>query len=111
MIHVTDQITIEFVNNAPAPDFGDDIVGCGSDTFPLDATSERATYLWQDGSTDPIFNANQSGLYSVTVTNACGQAVEDIEIALLDAPPVVELGPDTVLCSGADFVLKQATVH
>jgi gliding motility-associated-like protein len=105
----TDQITIEFVNNAPGPDFGDDIVGCGSNTYPLDATSERATYLWQDGSTDPIFNAGQSGLYSVTVTNACGQAIEEIEIALLDAPPVVEFGPDTVLCTGANFVLDAAS--
>ncbi|OWY25299.1 T9SS C-terminal target domain-containing protein [Sphingobacteriales bacterium UPWRP_1] len=48
---------------------------CAEDINLLNAFSDGATgYLWQDGSTAPTYLAEQTGIYSVTVSNACGAA-------------------------------------
>ena len=42
---------------------------CDGESLTLDAsTGQPATYLWQDGSSQPAFTASQSGTYSVSVT-------------------------------------------
>lgn len=38
-------------------------------------------YLWQDGSTAPVYNAMQPGLYIVIVSNDCGSASASVKIS------------------------------
>ncbi|HRH51470.1 MAG TPA: gliding motility-associated C-terminal domain-containing protein [Panacibacter sp.] len=54
----------------------DTVVVCSPDAATLNATWPGAeNYLWQDGSTNAVFNATTSGTYSVQVTdiNGCTQ--------------------------------------
>ena len=89
----------------PTVDLGGDQGICDGQAVTLDATSQQATYLWQDGSATPTYTANSSGNYAVTVTNACGQVSDAVAISLLGGPPAVELGMDTTLCTGAQLAL------
>jgi gliding motility-associated-like protein len=50
----------------------------------LDVASPYASYLWQDGSTSPIYLIRQAGIYSVTVSNACMSLTKEIEISTKD---------------------------
>jgi gliding motility-associated-like protein len=52
--------------------FGTDTTICLGETRIFDATTNGASYLWQDGSTNPIYTAQDSGYYSVTIKNTCG---------------------------------------
>ncbi len=45
---------------------------CAGQTITLDASFSDATYLWQDGSTEPIFNVTEAGEYSVVLDHYCG---------------------------------------
>lgn len=76
-VHVT-------YNTIPAIDLGDDITLCRGETLTLDATTANATYLWQDNSTNPVFNVVQDGVYWVEVTGKCGMASDTVTIGLAE---------------------------
>jgi gliding motility-associated-like protein len=51
---------------------GNDTTLCQGETLMVNATTENATYLWQDNSTNPTFLITESGTYWVNVTvNNC----------------------------------------
>lgn len=94
------------VNFKPAPvlEIENEVNSCIGSTYELDATYPNATYLWQDGSTDPVLEVTEDGFYDVEVTvNGC-TANEIIEV-IFNGPPVVDIGPDTTLCEGDQMVL------
>jgi len=92
------------INPIPNISFGIDKTICSSDTLKLDATTASATYLWQDGSTNPTFNVATTGNYGVTVTvNGCVGG-DTINITANPAP-VVFLGNDTTICKGFQLFL------
>ena len=67
----TDTIIIT-INPGLTIDLGPDIDTCQGLSATLDATTAAATYSWQDASTNPTFNATNSGLFWVDVTaNGC----------------------------------------
>jgi len=53
---------------------------CPGEPILLDATFPGATYLWQDGSTDPTFLATTAGLYSVMIDHFCESKKLQIDI-------------------------------
>ncbi|MBP6686206.1 MAG: gliding motility-associated C-terminal domain-containing protein, partial [Lacibacter sp.] len=71
------------VDTQPFPNLGPNKELCVGDTLQL-YPGLYASYLWQDNSTNDRFVANQSGTYSVTVTNACGTASDNITIRSVD---------------------------
>jgi gliding motility-associated-like protein len=92
----------------PVVDLGPDVVLCAGEQVTFDAAVPGATYLWQDGSTDPTFTTSTAGTFSVTVTlNGCS-ASDAVDVAV-NPLPVVDLGPDRTLCEGESIVLD-ATV-
>ncbi len=88
----------------PIVDLGNDTTLCPGATLALDATFPASTYEWQDNSTSAGFLVNQTGTYFVDVTNFCGTSTDTI-LVNYDAPPIVNLGADTVLCQGATLLL------
>lgn len=102
-----DSDTVE-VNYVPAPDieFPEDTVICGlENTWTISVETEGATYVWQDGSTDPEFTVTTDGLYYVTVTVG-GCSDKDTVLVNYAPEPTVELGPDQELCPGAIIILN-----
>ena len=91
----------------PAPDINlpEDTVICGLDnTWLIDVTTEGATYVWQDGSTDPDYLVTDDGLYYVTVTVG-GCSDKDSTLVNYAIQPNIDLGPDQLICPGAVIVL------
>lgn len=99
-----DDITI---SNFPAPsvNLGPDQDICPGGSVTLDAGAGFSSYLWYDGSTTQTVSVVFPGLYDVVVTDANGcQASDTLNITLFPQP-VVDLGPDTVICQGGSYTL------
>lgn len=101
-------VTIDqvFINVIPAIDLdlGGDQSYCKGDTVLFDVTNEDASYLWQNGSTNPTQTATENGVYSVTVSTLCETLDDSAELIFIEesAP---ELGQDTFLCEGDTIFL------
>jgi gliding motility-associated-like protein len=91
----------------PNVNLGNDTTICESVSYTLDATisSPLATYLWQDGSTNPTFTVTQPGAYSVLVSNGVCPKTDNINIAY-SLKPRFSLGPNTVICPTQNIILN-----
>jgi len=107
---LTDTISLEGIDIGL--DLGKDTSLCEGENLILDASTSEATYTWQDGSTDPQYNASASATYVVTVQNEDCQVKDSVEINFIE-PPTLELGTDTLLCQDEvimlDVFLPEAT--
>jgi gliding motility-associated-like protein len=86
---------------------GNDEIFCPLTPRMLQApnTQPGLSFKWQDGSTLPVFEATNYGVYWVEVSNNCGIAIDTLE--LLEGEDIaVELGPDLWLCDQASYVLS-----
>jgi len=99
----TDSLEVT-VDAAPIVDLGDDRLLCPDEIVLLDVNIQNGQYTWQDGSTDAVYTVQEGGMYMVTVTNACGSDSDMIQINTI-APLKLDLGKDTMLCIGEQFIL------
>ncbi len=67
------------VQQKPRPDLGERKVICEGDSV-LISPGLFSSYQWQDGSSDQYFSVKSPGQYSVTVSNSCGTASDQIII-------------------------------
>ena len=106
---ITDQVEINFLPTAP-PDInlGADFALCPGDSVTLDATTAGATYLWQDGSTDPVYRVREEGIYAVTVTTACGEVEEEVMASV--AGTIDANLDDREICPGESFTWDVSTM-
>ncbi|MEM1214639.1 MAG: gliding motility-associated C-terminal domain-containing protein [Bacteroidota bacterium] len=87
-------------------DLADDPSICDTDELILDPMvgSSNATYLWQDGSTDPTFTVTTSGEYFVIV-DVDGCTASDTTQVTINASPALDLGPNQSACAGETVTL------
>ena len=79
---IVDSLTIT-TENLPIVNLGGDIELCNGQTTTLNAFAESATeYLWSTGSTNAQLLVNQSGIYSVEVSNNCGSVEEEVSVTI-----------------------------
>jgi gliding motility-associated-like protein len=89
----------------PVVNLGQDSVMCQGQSVVLQANNPNATYLWHNGSTNPIFFVNSSGTYWVQVSiNNC-VASDTVEYTFIPLP-TPNLGKDTSLCTGQTLLLN-----
>jgi gliding motility-associated-like protein len=104
----TCSVIIDTVTIGLIPDLnvflGEDTTLC-SESLLVDAQNPSSTYLWQDGSTNQVFNVNNSGTYSVVVSNGYCEDSDTINVNINYVD--VNLGADTLLCQG-DILLLDA---
>lgn len=67
----------------PVVSLGEDISVCEGKTIIFDISESMGTYLWQDGSTEPIFEISEAGTYSVEVRNECGTDRASLEVGFV----------------------------
>ena len=103
----SDTINVVF-NPIPVIDLGNDTVICFPDTLILDATFQGATYIWQDNSALPQFEAHNQGLFYVSVNRFNCNYRDTISITV-EPKPDADLGNDTVLCAGSTFLLNSSS--
>jgi gliding motility-associated-like protein len=102
-----DEVDVGY-NPLPVVDLGPDQQVCAGQAVLLDATVVGATYLWSDGSTGPTLSPTTSGTHSVTVTlNGC--SASDAMDLVVTPLPLVDLGPDQVVCPGTAITLDATT--
>ncbi len=88
---------------------GNDTSACLSDGFILlDPGMGFQSYLWQDGSQNQVYYANQTGEYWVEVIDSYGCPVYDtISLNFIDPDP--ELGADTAICNGEEITFSASS--
>ena len=64
----------------PSVNFPPDTTVCKYESFELDATNFRSTYLWQDQSDKPTYMVVKPGKYFVQATNMCGIDSDTINV-------------------------------
>jgi len=99
-----DEVTISHLT-VPTVNLGADRELCEGETIELNAFNDGATYLWQDGSTNPTFTVTKAGTYTVEVTSKDGCKKSDSVTILYNPLPVVNLGPDRDICANTTTVL------
>lgn len=101
-----DAITIGF--EEPIAYLGPDQPICEGESITLSSSQNGATYLWQDGSVDPTYEASEEGWYFVEVR--VGECYDIDSMFLSVNPlPVVDLGPDTMICPNTTLILDVFT--
>ena len=98
-VTLMDSIKIVVVEN-PEIDLGNDTLICPDGSYNLHAGQGYFQYLWQDGSTDSVFNVTLPGTYWVEVTSNFGCTSRDSITIDLFPPIPLDLGNDTILCIG-----------
>ncbi|MEA3445829.1 MAG: T9SS type A sorting domain-containing protein, partial [Bacteroidota bacterium] len=93
-----DSIYVHFDNPLTYP-LGPDANLCSGSLITLSAGNNGSNYAWSTGMFSQTIDVDNPGTYSVTVTNACGQIVDDIILSPLDIPDV-DLGIDFTICEG-----------
>ncbi|MGB0402692.1 MAG: gliding motility-associated C-terminal domain-containing protein [Salibacteraceae bacterium] len=83
-----------------------DSIICDSDIFEAEVTGQFIRkYLWNTGNTDSKQIINKSGIYRVSVENACGVDSMSFLIEHFETP-LPKIGSDTVICLGDEIYLK-----
>jgi hypothetical protein len=92
----SDSTQVSFINIHPV-NLGNDTSVCQPNKIVLNVPSGSPFIRWQDGSSNLIFTAQNTGLYWVEVGS--GQCKSRDSINLVFNPlPVFNLGPDTTFC-------------
>ena len=105
----TTYFTVHVVSN-PVVNLGNDTALCIGQSLTLNAAAPYITsYLWQDNSTNAIYNITQTGTYWVkaSITSSCF-ASDTINVTY-KPNPIVNLGNDTALCYGQTITLNATT--
>lgn len=91
----------------PVISLGNDTSFCDVNTFTLNAFNPNFTaYLWQDNSNLDSFVVNNTGDYSVTITDGNGcQTADTIRLNFHNTPDL-ELGNDTIICQYQTVLLN-----
>lgn len=114
---VTDQFgcstndTVIFIVDTINVDLGPNQTVCNGQSVILDAGQGQYYYYWSTSETNQMINVIQSGVYSVTVTNASQCSDSDtIEIDFISAL-TVDLGDTIHLCPGDSTVIDAGTQY
>ncbi len=95
--HLTSDTIVVSLLSPPMPfSLGNDTFLCPGDIITLSLNPALGDFQWQDNSADPVYQIDQEGSYALTISNMCGQESDDLEVIEVE-PPLVELGPDTVV--------------
>ncbi len=101
----TDTMVVTVNDNPPQIDLPSQLSLCQGQSITLDAMIGGVAYLWNDNSLNQQLTVAAPGVYSLTVTNACGTDVDTTIIIDGGLAPAVELGNDIDLCPGESIVL------
>jgi len=69
-------------------------------------------YQWSNGETDREISLSEEGVHTVVAIDSCGVAHEDSVLLTFDSATVLDLGPDTLVCSDSYLIeLNQFDTH
>jgi len=83
----------------------DDTLICNDEVLNFDASFPGADYLWQDGTTSPLYTIDTSGLYWVRIHNFCSTYIDTLNVKKLTLNLDLNIG-DSLLCRGDSIHLN-----
>jgi PKD repeat protein len=92
--------TIVTLDPPPTVNLGPDTIQCGG-TVTLDAGNPGALYFWSNSTSAQTTTVSTSGTYSVNVVTQAGCSNTDAIVVTINNQPLVDLGPDTSICSSS----------
>lgn len=97
-----------FIDFLPSPVFslGDDQTACEGEPLVLNAPTGIGDLLWDDGSAVEDRPIDSDGLYWLEVTGSNGCSTRDSVMVSFAPLPLLELGPDTVVCDNQIFQIR-----
>jgi len=98
-----DSVFVE-LGDIPVLELGDDISTCSEDAT-LTVDNPDVSFLWSTMTNTPSITVNESGTYSVTITNAAGCTNTDevnVQLALM---PTFDLGEDVESCGSVELTV------
>jgi gliding motility-associated-like protein len=82
------QVITVYCDGLPRVALGNDTILCNGESIRLRADGNDITATrWSDGSTGPALSVSAAGTYSVTVTNKCGTAADEVKISFKPCDP------------------------
>ena len=108
---VADTIVITANSDPPVINLPSQIQLCLDDSLTLDAGITGVSYLWSDLSQQQQIVVYSPGVFSLTVTNACGTDVDTVHVLDGGPAPGVQLGADIQLCPGTQFIIDPTDEH
>ena len=93
------QDNVVIIDKIPKMEFelGNDTILCHNTNILLTPQINNGDYNWQDGSSELIYLANNSGQYWLSISNECETVSDTINIEILDEL-ILNLGPDLEVC-------------
>jgi hypothetical protein len=100
--HWNDTILNYLIENGSSLDLGPDQEFCEGNYIKLVVNPDFSfnSLHWSNGENLPFIFVNQSGSYSVSVTDMCGNILSDEVNIIVHPNPVVNLGEDIILSPG-----------
>lgn len=98
------------VSPTPEVNLGADTLICGDNMppFVLDATNAGASYLWNNGSTDPTFTVTETDTISIIANIGSCIATDEIKVFVFDIPDESQLS-DTTVCGQQEISLNNSS--
>ncbi len=94
------------LKNPPIVNLGPDIELCKGQRYTFEVDTGYASVMWQDSSLGLWYTASNSETVWVKVENTAGCEATDTVKVFVHELPVVDLGPDTMLCGDASITLS-----
>ena len=108
-----DQFTIIKSKEEPCKislNLGPDVTINNGENMILNAGNRFLSYLWSTGETTEKISVDQPGDYICTVGSSAGCQISDTIKVLANYDAFVNLGADTIICSGQELLLSASNV-
>jgi gliding motility-associated-like protein len=101
----SETVSVSFGNSPSVTAIASQTLLCSGQIANLSLSGSTGSYLWSNGATTATTSVSNSGAYTVTLTNSCGQALSSVSITALSNPTISIIPNSPVLCSGATVTL------
>ena len=102
-------VSLQVEVGGPELDLGENVGVCSGSSISIEAEGDYDAYLWQDGSTGPVYTTDQEEWVILEVWDAVGCSTKDSLYVSVYPVPEVDLGPDTTVCDNEELVLDAGT--
>ena len=100
-----DHINVTILGITPVDIGPDSVMMCEGETFDIELDDEFGDYTWQDGSDEPEYTIETSGIYTVTFDDGCAQWSDTLVMDVISPPDPFTLGEDTLICNDDEFTI------
>ena len=108
---LSDTFHVSFLSH-PTVNIGNDTAFCIGNSLTLTSVEPAGdTYLWSTGSGATSITVSATGTYWLNVTDASSCTYTDTIHVLVSPIPVVNLGPDVVICPGVSATLSSSITY